>query len=216
MITLSLFILIGLSSPLLSNPLVKSLESKYPILLSAPEDTALILVLANSQAWADERPSNTAMLAVGLSRITEGVRLWKTRPSAMLATSSKKLDGQADQTTTMLQFAIEKGVSPEHTVQFPGTRDTSDEIKAVMDYMKHHLSDKGQRLVVVSSALHLARAEVMLQEYEVLYTMAPTDFLAIHAPWHRLSGQFLENANRAMHEYIGIAWLHLQSVFKRP
>lgn len=218
MIALALFILTGLSSSPLSNRLVNPLESNYLVLHSAPEDTALILVLANAQTWVDDRPSNTVMRSVALSRITEGVRLWKTKPDTMLATSATKFTSPTELVPAMIGFATEQGVLREQTVQFLGPRDTSDEIQAAMDYMQNELperqSDKGQRLVVVSSAVHLARAELMLQELGALYTMAPTDFIASDAPWYRLNGYSLENANRAMHEYIGIAWLKLQYLFK--
>lgn len=218
LITLALCILIGFSSPPLSNRLVVSLESHYPVLLSAPEDTALILVLANGQMWADDRPSNTVMKSIALSRITEGIRLWKTKPDAMLATSAKKLTGPITPVPAMIGFATEQGVLPKQIVQFQGPRDTSDEVKVAVDYLQNELpeslSDKGQRLVVVSSAVHLARAELMLKELGVLYTMAPTDFLVSNAPWYRLSGFSLENANRAIHEYVGIVWLKLQNLFK--
>jgi len=218
MITLSLLILTGLSSPTLSNRLVSSLESKYPVVLSAPDDTALILVLADGHIWTDERPANTVMKAIALSRITEGVRLWKTMPNAMLATGGAKFNSPVAHAEAMNRFATEQGVPPEKTVQFPGARDTSDEIDAAMDYIKHQMPDSpsnnGQRLVVVSSAVHLARTELMLQEHGALYTMAPTDFLAVTAPWYRLSGYYLDNANRTMHEYVGMAWLQLQYLFK--
>lgn len=217
LIVLSLMLLIGLSSPPLSNQLVNSLESKYPVLLTAPEDTALILVLANGQIWADERPSNTVMKSVALSRITEGIRLWKTKPDATLVTSATKITSPISTVAAMTRFATEQGVFPEQIVQFSGARDTRDEIDAVMDYMQNKLpkspSDKALRLVVVSSAVHLARAELMLQEYEALYTMAPTDSLASSAPWYRLSSYSLESADRTLHEYVGIVWLKLQYLF---
>lgn len=189
------------------------------MLLNAPEDTALILVLASAHKWADEQPSSTLMRATSLSRITEGVRLWKTNPNAILATSSDNINSPIAKIPATLSFAAEQGVLPEQTVQLPGPRDSREEIKAAVDYLKRKLSDglskNGQRLLVVSSAVHMARAELILQEHEVLYTMAPTDFLVSPGAWYRINGFYLQSANRAMHEYVGIAWLHLQNLFSR-
>jgi len=210
MLFTSVIALISLSSPPVSNRLVASLEDRYSTIPIAPDDTALILVLADGHIWAKDRSTNTVLKAIGLARITEGVRLWKTNTQAMLATSGEKFDSPVPHAEVMNDFALEQGVAAEQTVQFPETRDTEDEVRAAVDYVKNNISSSKQRLVVVSSAVHLARIELLLQKYNAVYTLAPTDFIGLGAPWHRFNGYFLENANRTLHEYVGILWLKIQ------
>jgi len=190
---------------------VATLESNYQTIPAAPEDTALILVLADGHIWGAERPTNVILKAIGLSRISEGIRLWKTNQQALLATSGEKFKSPVAHAEVMNQFAIEQGVAPEKTVQFPQTRDTWDEVHAAIDFLKHNVSEN-KRLLVVSSAVHLPRIELMLQDQEVPYTLAPTDFIGLDAPWYRFNGYFLENANRSLHEYVGILWLKLKKL----
>jgi len=214
LICLSLLILISLSSPPVSNKLVASLENRYGVLRVAPNDTALILVLADGHIWAENRPSNTVIKAIGLSRITEGVRLWKTNNVAMLATSGEKFDSPITHAKVMNNVAIEQGVALEKTIQFPSTRDTQDEVRAAVDYIRNEHTGNNRRIVVVSTAVHLARIDLMLQDKDIPYTLAPTDFIALGAPWHRFNGYFLENANRVLHEYVGILWFKIRRTFK--
>jgi len=42
------------------------------------------------------------------------------------------------------------------------------------------------------------------------YTMAPTDFLTVDAPWYRPDGYFLRNLDRAIHEWVGMLWYRLR------
>jgi len=205
-------LLITLSSPPVSNRLVASLEERYEVLPVAPDDTALILVLADGHIWEDKRPLNSVLKAIGLSRITEGVRLWKTNPAAMLATSGAKFNSPVTQASVMNNYATEQGVNPALTIQFPEARDTQDEIVSAINLMQNNSDLQDKRLVVVSSAVHLARAEMMLKNQQILYTLAPTDFIALEAPWYRFNGYFLENANRTLHEYVGMLWLKTKGI----
>lgn len=206
-----LSLLVALSSPAVSNRLVATLENKYPALSAAPDDTALVLVLADGHIWAPDRPTNTVLKAIGLSRLTEGIRLWKTQPQSVLATSGEKFRSPVEHSLVMNRFALQQGVSAEQTVQFPTTRDTHDEIVDAIAYLESQGSPSNRRIVVVSSAVHLPRIALMLDHYGATYTMAPTDYIAVTAPWYRFHGYYLNNADRVLHEYVGMLWFKLRN-----
>jgi uncharacterized SAM-binding protein YcdF (DUF218 family) len=66
------------------------------------------------------------------------------------------------------------------------------------------------RLVVTSSATHLPRAAGILEGRSAVYSMAPTDFVTADVSWFRSHSSFLSNMDRALHEWVGMAWYRLR------
>ena len=250
-VLLCVLLLLG-SMPPVSNAIVGQLEHRYPILPTAPADTQAILVLGYGHMYTPERPANSVLMAGALSRLSEGVRLWKTRPESVLILSGAKFRSEISHAEAMQRMALELGVPKEKTLLLVNTRDTEDEIIAAVQYLRQ-ISANGQsvkqdaatsdamsatgntaeddstadnstadnstedngtedngsltgRLIVTSSATHLPRAALMLARQQVNYSLAPTDFLVLDAPWFRLDSYFLRNLDRAIHEWVGMAW----------
>lgn len=193
--------LLALSSAPVSNTLVAKLENQNPVLQSPPPKTSHILVLGSGHDNTSSKPANSVLSATALSRLTEGVRLWKSQPTSKLVTSGAKFRSDISHADAMAAMAIELGVPQDAIVRLNESRDTSEEIRAAKKLMSAN-----DLLVIVSSATHLPRAGLLARQYQVPYLLAPTDFLQIDAPWYRLDGHFLRNVDRAVHEWVGMLW----------
>lgn len=197
--------LIALSSPPVSNALVRSLESQYPPLVEPPAATAAIAVLGYGHIEQPPRAPTNVLQAGALSRLAEAVRLWKLVPQAKLVVSGGHLWGGSAIThaEAMAQAAIELGVEPRQIVRLRDSRDTAEEAERM-----RALARNG-RLVVVTSATHIPRAMGLFRRLGVRPVAAPADYLASPAPWWRFGAAYLHNADRALHEYVGMLWYKL-------
>lgn len=218
--TLSILIctvLIASSIPLFSNYFLSDLEDRNQVLQTAPEDTALILVLGSSHNFAADRPTNSVLSATALSRLMEGVRLWTTKQDALLAVSGANFGGPLSHAEISKRMVLELGVPASQIVIFDQSRDTPDEIASATQTLSS-MANKGnqnKRLVVVSSALHLPRAELIIEDYDLIYSLAPTDFLATDRTWYLPGSGYLYNLDRAIHEWVGMIWYHLKTISGR-
>jgi len=214
-----------LSFPPVSNYFVSKLEFRYPVLQQAPPDTALIQVLAYGHIYKDNVPNNSLLMAIALSRVSEGVRLWKTNPDAYLALSGAPFQSPITHAEAQRRWAVELGVPDDKIVLFDQTRDTEAEITASVQLLGgaqghtqirtvsgDELALSGKRIVLTSSAIHLPRAAMILEKHNAQYTMAPTDFLVLEAPWYRADAYFLNNMDRVLHEWVGMLWYRFRPV----
>jgi len=224
-------VLVAASVPPISNYFVAKLEDKFPVLAVAPPDTAMILVLGYGHMYAEGRPVNSVLMAGALSRVVEGVRLWKTQPDSYLAVSGARFRSPVSHAEVMQRMAIELGVPAERIILFDQTRDTEEEILSAIERISlvpsvgEKAREDGQdasepevtrrRLVVASSATHLPRAALMLDHHQATYSMAPTDYLTVDAPWFRPEGYFIRNMDRAVHEWVGMLWYTLRQYVQR-
>lgn len=216
--------LIAASTPPVSNHFVSKLEGRYPVLQSLPEDTAIILVLGYGHRYADDRPANSALSSTALSRLMEGVRLWQMNTEAMLAVSGARFSGHMSQAQASKNMALELGVPANKILLFDEAQDTADEVTAVAaaltaapaaktsDLTSVSAENQNERVVVVSTALHLPRAALMLEDSGLLYSLAPTDFHAIGAPWYLPGSGFLMSLDQAIHEWVGMLWYRLNKL----
>jgi len=202
--------LLALSSAPVSNAIVAPLENRYPVLESLPDNTALVLLLGFGHHYTADRPPNSVLMAVALSRLSEAVRLVKTNEQAKLLVSGAKFRSQIAHSEAMAAMAIELGVEASRIVYASDTKDTGDEIAFAKRWMEQNAKDSQGGLVVVSSATHLTRAAMLLEGSGINHTMAPTDFRMLDAPWHRFSAYHLQNVDIAVHEYVGMLWYKLK------
>lgn len=206
-------ILIASSVPAVSNRMVASIENQFPVLAVAPDDTGLILVLGFAHIVADGLPINSQLYPVALSRLTEGVRLWKTKPDTILALSgAPPVPGTHSHAEKMHEMALELGVPEERIIRFDDTLDTEDEINSAAAWLKNN-RPVDNRLVVVSTAMHLPRAELLFNDLDVVHTMAPTEFTVSNSGLKLPSAYAMLSVDRVIHEWIGMLWYRLKSLF---
>ncbi len=202
--------LIAVSIPPVSNYFISQLEDRFPVLQQLPDDTGIVMVLGYGHNYVAGRPVNSMLTASALSRLTEGVRLWKTQPESMLVVSGTAYRSPVSHAQVMMDMAIDLGVPANQIIRFDHTRDTAEEIQSAVRTLSE-IENTGHRLVVVSSATHLPRAETMLKPHKVPYTMVPTDYLANDYPWYLPGSGSLYHLDRVVHEWAGMLWFKLKA-----
>ena len=197
--------LLALSSPPVSNAFVSSLENRYPPLAQPPAATRAIAVLGYGHLEQPHRSPNSVLMAGALSRLSEAVRLWHLAPEAQFVVSGGYVWGNSEYThaEAMARAALQLGVAEDKIVRLGDNRDTAEEAERM-----RALTHDG-RLIVVTSATHMPRAIGLFKRQGVRPVAAPTDYLVIPAQWWRFSAYYLHNADRALHEYVGMLWYWL-------
>jgi len=207
--TIALSLLV-LSSPPASNAFVRTLEKQYPPLAQPPANTSAIAVLGYGHIEQPHRAPNSVLVGGALSRLSEAARLWHLAPEAKLVVSGGFVWGDSSYThaEAMANAAVQLGVDEEKIILLKDNRDTAEEASRMRE-----LASQG-RLVLVTSATHMPRAMRLFRQLGVRPTAAPTDYLAAPAQWWRFSAGYLYNADRALHEYVGMLWHWLSGLRK--
>lgn len=207
-------LLIAASIPAFTKNVVLSLENQVSVLPSAPADTGLILVHGHGHLISDRPlPINSQLYPVALSRLMEGVRLWKTKPDATLALSgASPIPDTPSHAEKMHEMALLLGVPEERIIRFDWSRDTEDEINSAVGWLKEN-PQTGSRLVVVSTAMHLPRSEMLLGNHDIAYSLGPTEFIISNAGLGLPSVFPMLGLDRAIHEWVGMLWYRLKTMF---
>jgi uncharacterized SAM-binding protein YcdF (DUF218 family) len=132
-----------------------------------------IMVLGCNHNNQTELPLTSQLAPCSLARITEGIRLWRQQPSALLHFSGHLKTTQQPHTEIARQFAIAMGVSPDRIRLHAKPSNTREEVQTLIQAIG---TDPA---VVVTSAMHLTRAMNWFDYYgrpsqSDLYA-APTD-----------------------------------------
>ncbi len=216
MVSLGTVLLLLFSSPLVSPRLLMPLERRYPPLLH-PEAIAReggrqetsplwIAVLGGGHNSDPGLPANSQISGAALSRVVEGVRLYHAIPGAKLLVSGGAGFDPVPEAWMMADIARILGVQPQDLVLEETSRDTADEAVNIANMIGTG------RVILVTSAAHMPRSMALFEKRGLHPIPAPTDYLA-RIPQGRLGpGQFfpsvgaLEQAESALHEYLGLAW----------
>ncbi len=196
----------------IADPLVYSLEKRYPplrldqmtdreIAAVAPEH---IVVLAGGERFDPGKPPTSQLSYAGLARVNEGVRLARLFPEADVV-----FTGQPDEVRAMTESAIDLGVSKDRIVTESESRDTKDHPR----FLRPIVGDG--RFLLVTSGTHMPRA-MALFEAEGLEPIAASCDLWV---WPRFGDEspyqpeyfipkieHLWMTHIAFHEYLGLAW----------
>jgi uncharacterized SAM-binding protein YcdF (DUF218 family) len=204
-----------ISTGLLPDFLVSSLEHKYPSILTIkkPDDSSVpiyIMVLGAGHIDDKSLPPNSQLSKTVLVRLIEGIRLYHAIPGSKLIFSGDKGDQTESQAIIMAQTASFLGVSPDDIRMFKFTKNTADEAKTF------RLTFGSQnRLYVVTDAIHMPRAMYLFTREGINATAAPTNYLNKKGSASNPFGFLIprsDNINRmeaAIHEYAGLLWAWL-------
>jgi len=188
--------------------LIEAKEDQFPVVETAMLDTSsryLILVLgAGKTSDPNLLPSQQLNWTTAV-RLLEGYRLYRHLPRARIALSGASFGSQETQAEVTAQAAVSLGVDPADTIQLRGGIHTQAEIQEVA-----HRIEEGEKLIVVSSAVHLPRAHFWLRSHGLPATMAPATFLIKNDPsqsgnrWKNSPGQRLVMWRSWWHETLGL------------
>lgn len=193
-------IFIALLSPWTSNLFVDSLESKYHRVVRPDSSVKYIAVLSGARG----------------QRIIEAIRLWKLSPETRFITTtirSSSFRKNGNSFTSIVAGNL--GIPDSKLISVTGVRDTQEEIAKISEIVGN------ERVIIVSSAIHLPRVGLLANSKKLNAVLAPSDWLHSNSPWWKFNTGALYTVDRVLHEYVGIAWfmfkgLRAKSINKNP
>lgn len=140
-------------------------------------------------------------------RIMEGWRIYRALPQARLALSGAHFNSSVSQAEVSARAAVAWGVSPSDTLQLRSGVNTATEALAVKARLRTE-----ERLIVVSSAIHLPRAQYLFEAAGMQPLMAPAHFIIKEDPdapfefWVSNWNQRLMWWGTWLHEAVGLQY----------
>lgn len=188
-----------------------SLEDWYTPQYELPADAQAIVVLGGYVRRDDHR-RRAELGTFSLYRCLHALQLYRQRPLPMVLSGGKNADGLGPtQAAAMSRFLREQGVRPEDILLEERSQTTYENAVESARILK----DRGlQRVVLVTDAIHLLRAELCFEKLGIVTYPQGTYYQATSPP--PLGETLLPSANaasdmeRVAHEWLGLAWYRLQ------
>lgn len=200
----AVIVLLLTSTAPLTREMSRHLETQYPVLEQPGRSVSTIVVLSGGYNGMHLKSANNNVNTITLCRTIEGVRLAKAieqqNRSVRLILSGAKNTG-----VYMRDTAVMLGVPKAQTRVAPRARDTYHQALSLQQTLAGH------PFILVTSAVHMARAMALFQKVNLQPVAAPTCFShrmsrlpwgLNYVPW----GNTLFYFNLAWHEYVGWVW----------
>jgi uncharacterized SAM-binding protein YcdF (DUF218 family) len=216
LVTLGAALLLLMGNRSLSSRLLIPLEHHYPPLAvvsaaGAPQARSekLIVVLSGGYTNDPRIPADSQLAEDTLARVVEGVELHRAMPGTKLLLSGGGVDGTVPASQHMARVAEDLGVSREDIVLESESKDTEEQARLVGVIVGR------EPFILVTSASHMPRAVALFRKAGTSPVPAPTDYLArrytgLTADDIYPSAEGVVLAERAVYEYLGLAWAKLR------
>ena len=172
---IGIFILIVCSLPVVSNKLVAYLESDYQ--LSKPsniEPADSIVVLSGMIRTINSKDGLYYEFGEASDRIFAGINLFKEKKAPKLILTRGKLPWSVGipEGEYLKEIAITNGISKNNILLTENVENTDQEAKAI----KKLLSDNKSKVLLVTSAFHMPRAQKVFEAAGINVVPFPVDF----------------------------------------
>jgi len=190
-----------------------NLEHTYQPLLDSTVHTDYIAVLGGEGVYDKSHPPTNRLSQASLARLVEGVRLHRMNPGATLIFSGNDYAQRVSLAEMNAEAAVTLGVARNCIRIVEEPKDTEGE--AI--HIKKVIGDK--KFILVTSAEHMKRSVLIFKSYGMNPIPAPADFMIKKIYFSHLifyimpSAQSIKNFEIIFHEYLGIIWFKLKSVF---
>ncbi len=197
------------SNPIVGDAMMRSLEEDYEAREPERYPTAEAIVVLGGVTKIPVPPRVGIEVESGFDRLIAGVRLLKARRAPLLILSGGALaalsGSDVPEADRLRALALEYGVDDRAMLLERASRNTHE--NAVLTGKL--LNARGiERIILVTSASHMRRAEATFQQLGVEIVPAPTDFEAVPTPMsvrRLLPGAVaLLRSTRATKEYLGL------------
>jgi uncharacterized SAM-binding protein YcdF (DUF218 family) len=142
----------------------------YPQALDQNE-TYFIHVLGAGYNLNPNLPALTQLESTSLSRLNEGIRIFRLLEKAILVTSAYSKYGLESQASVTRKAAVELGVSPQHIRMLESPSTTFEEAQA----FKARFGISAQ-VIIATDAMHMLRAMDIYRDLGYEPIAAPTNF----------------------------------------
>ena len=172
---IGVFILIICSLPIVSDKLVAYLESDYQ--LSKPsniEPADSIVVLSGMIRTINSKDGLDYEFGEASDRIFAGINLFKEKKAPKLILTRGKLPWSVGipEGEYLKEIAITNGISENNILLTENVENTDQEAKAV----KKLLSEDKRKVILVTSAFHMPRAQIVFEAAGINVVPFPVDF----------------------------------------
>ncbi len=216
-------LLLILSYSVVPDLLLRPLELKYPPVADSNFGSrgseagrflgagSYIVVLSGDLSRDTTLPVTSQIGPDSLSRLLEGVRLYRAEPGLKLILSGGPVYGPVSGAQVMSRVALIMGVNPRDILRESVSRDTEEEARLLKPMVGR------ERFFLVTSAAHMPRAMALFRRQGLEPVAAPVGLLAQQkahwSPEDFFPGSYpLHRAEIALHEYLGLAWARLWGV----
>jgi uncharacterized SAM-binding protein YcdF (DUF218 family) len=217
-IVLSIAILLLSSSAWVSDALVKSLESQYLPSPGLPQADAIVVLGGCTKSALPPRP--WVEVSEAGDRLLYAAKLYREGKAPRVILSGGRIDWQGPgnpESADMAELLAPMGVPKSAVLQDPSSLNTRENAVNVKRLMQ---SNGIQRILLVTSAIHMPRSMRIFRKLGIEAIPAPTDFYIAYVPGTDASPEatllrtlpdagHLEQTTRALREYVGtfIYWL---------
>lgn len=204
----------SLSYGAVSDKLLKSLEYQYPPLAlnsasDIPSSVKWLVVLGGGHTSDHRIPVTSQISDESLVRLIEAVRLFKKLPGSKLILSGGRSFDPVPEAETMALLAQAIGVNRQDLFLEMSSRDTKDQAKNIRSIVGDN------KFILVTSASHMPRTIALFKKLGMDPIPAPAGHRVKQSSglspqdFYPGSGA-LSKAERAVYEYLGIAWAKLR------
>ena len=207
------------SNLMVGDALLGSLEDDYPILEAAVCPPAEAIVVLGGATYAPVPPRKSVEVGPAFDRLLHGMRLLRAGRAPLLVLSggviSMLVGSDMTEARRLRSLALEYGVDPEVIVLEERSRNTYENAF----YTWRVLQERGiERIILVSSAMHMPRAVATFKGQGFEVVPAPADVWVVHRHFHlgRLLPNFnaLEGSTAATKEYMSTVAYRLKGWIK--
>ncbi|MGC9421102.1 MULTISPECIES: envelope biogenesis factor ElyC [Vibrio] len=189
----------------LSSRLLMPLERQYSAFLPVDGSVDYVMVLGNGHVVDGTIPPTSELTRTALMRLTEGIRILHMYPGAKLILSGYAGGTEFSHARMLAKVALALGVSKSDIILLETAQDTWEEARQAAAFVQH------KKLVLVTSASHMARAMNEFHSVGLTPIPAPTNYLAqtkVSQAWDKYipKAKYLEQTERYWFETMGLMW----------
>ena len=207
-VTIGFISLLGFGYGSLPNKMNEVLEYRYPAFQAEmlEDDVKWVVVLGGGHTADSRLPANSQLSDATLARLVEGIRIQRLLPNSKLILSGGSWYSRTSNAEVMAGAALMLGVDQENIVLEPISMDTKDEAILVQEIVKD------DPFILVTSASHMPRSMALFRKLGMEPVPAPAAYSVKEGEGGLHPGMFfpgagnLASAERAIHEYLGLAW----------
>ena len=211
----AVIVLWGASTPIFSDYLCLTLEGQYPPVAVEATPTADAIVVLGGGVSGPAPPRITLDLSDAADRLLHAARLYRAGKAPLVLVTGGMipwLGSELPEAATMQSLLEEWGVPAGSILLEGASRNTYE--NAILS--KPLLEERGlQRVLLVTSALHMPRALATFQSAGIDAVPAATDYTVIYRDWRTVidflpDARALSRTTDAISEYVGYAYYRWQ------
>ncbi len=210
-VTLGTLVLAGLSWGPVADSMLKPLEQSEGawVFHEGMREIRWVVVLGSGHVSDPRLPAASRLDEASLARLVEGIRIHRLLSQSRLLLSGGSLYDSVANAQVMAEAALCLGVEPGKLALEKTSRNTEDQAREIKGMLGE------EPFVLVTSAAHMPRVMELFRAMGMNPIAAPTNHMLKQRPHGSYSQKYpscenLRKVRRALHEYLGLAWLKVK------